>query len=502
MNAVSTPTQESPEDHGKNPETSSRQSPAPLAWESRRVKTLLVFIGAIITGVAWRIRGSGPFGGMFGMLVVGTIYATFLFWIFGCSRRATPALVGATAILMAVTAGGWGTIVGQVTGRLAGRGPGGIGAYDIEVSAAAGWFWMFTIGFGWVPLFAAIVGWFFSKRESDAKELVVVAMVFFGVDYLSQLLLAHPFVRWISPDAYQLFADALETLGTGTTPWQEFVGHFLDGDHLETIPGGRNYGSLVNNLSSCFGTLAVAATFKWGFKDGRAARHVLVVAVIFGLSIMVADLWQFVGRGGPYSAETGPSWEVPDWLRAHWSFWEFTTGFLAGLGTTAYVLAQDPGQFREVATTSAPFVPPRWERPLSVLVTYGLVAGFGLVRAVGSQLTRLSGDDPMIFWAYYPIAIGGLLVGALLYLKDLIKLPGWSLSKWCFVALCVYLVGYMVIDRFLVAEFSWAALTIPNKAMIVGTVVALPLLGLGWKWGVGQDELGATTTTSAASPRV
>jgi hypothetical protein len=60
----------------------------------------------------------------------------------------------------------------------------------------------------------------------------------------------------------------------------------------------------------------------------------ITICFIFGLSIVLADLWFFWDLGGYHRTSLVP----PVWLDGHgWSFWEFFTGFLAG-GLTTFVI--------------------------------------------------------------------------------------------------------------------------------------------------------------------
>lgn len=299
-------------------------------------KILLVSLSAFATGLAWRMRGESGFGGMSGMLIPATILTLLIFFIWGDEQSISPALIGTMILLMAVTANGWGTINGQITGvlRAAERTvPYYIAGYDIRVNPLSGIFAMFLVGFGWVPLWAVIVGLLFSKKSHNFKHFIKIGLCYAIFRYLGELIFCHLIIPFIAPRAFDLFVDGLLAEGYDMIPWEAYLFHFKDGIWYRGIAGGRNYAAMVSNLASGIGAVGAWAYMKFKQKDNVASAIMMKINLIFGFAITAADIFIFINFGGLWR-ESIPN--PPEWLPG-WTMWEYATGFIAG-GLTILML--------------------------------------------------------------------------------------------------------------------------------------------------------------------
>ncbi|MHA1339240.1 MAG: hypothetical protein ACTSRZ_04275 [Promethearchaeota archaeon] len=294
---------------------------------------IFIIISAFSVGFAWRVRGDSGFGGMTGMISPAIFLTLMILLRFGKNWRYRSEIIGLIIALMAVTANGWGTINGQITGVLRATERPGVAGYDIKVNPISGAFCMFLVGFGWVAIWAACMGLIFSEREYKWRDLVKVS-IFYGVfRIVSEIFLAHLIVPFIAPNAYALYAESLSEIDGNLTPWSAYILHYFNQAWYETVAGGRNYAATVSNLSSCIGVIGNYLILYYYYKDRDAAKIELNISLIFGISILIADLWIFWDFGGLWRE----SLTAPDWVQG-WTFWEYSTGFLSGWITMLYLI--------------------------------------------------------------------------------------------------------------------------------------------------------------------
>ena len=84
-------------------------------------------------------------------------------------------------ILAGITTGGWGTLNSQMDGYLSSScNFQGEDVYRyLEISPYSGLAIMLLLGFGWMPLFAIVLGSLFSKKKYEFKDFVI----FIGIYY-------------------------------------------------------------------------------------------------------------------------------------------------------------------------------------------------------------------------------------------------------------------------------------------------------------------------------
>ena len=400
-------------------------------------RSLLLITAAFSIGVAWRIRGDHGFGGAIGMLVPAILLTLLIFNIWPDNPKATYSFFGLSVILMIATANGWGTINGQITGRF------GL----MEVSPFAGAFWMFCVGFGWVPLWAFTMGYFFSDKYG-LKEKLTLKMFIFGIlayvitRIFSELLLAHAIVPIISPDLYQLFTQGLQDTGSDLSPWTAFVTHYKNDDWFTTIEGGRVYASIISNLSSSIGVLGLFIYARYVLKDKKASNMILVISLIFGLSILIADFWMFWSGG----CTTQNPCVAPDWVYG-WTLWEYSTGFLAGLFTMLYFLKiQKNPQIEEksIEKEKMDLFSPKFRNFFNLLFSFGVVCLISLISPLSSRLNK---DFPESNIKDIVTGVGLLilLIVFILGMMKKIQVPQWSVKKYSYVGFLAYHIVFIII---------------------------------------------------------
>lgn len=447
-----------------------------------KFRVLMITLAAFATGVAWRIRGDGPFGGMLGMLVPAILLTLLILYVFGHYKKISSAEIGILIISMAITAAGWGTINGQITGILTHEELPDMST-QIMLNPIRGCFAIFVIGFGWLPLWSATIGRYFSGKKYESKEFLKRIIIYYATKMFGLVFLAHLIMPLVAPEAFDLFIRGLDAEGHDMIPYIAYMTHFKDNDWLEEIPGGRNYGSMINNLSQCLGTLALYLYIRLKNKDKKAAKIHIMICLIFGISILVADLWQFWSRGGLW----GTQFTAPDWL-AGWSMWEYTTGFLGGGLTMWYLFRQKPPTAEKSETKVENmqkghdhFIDEKWIPFWRYCATWVFICVFSWVNALGGELNRTYEIDPPLILQVFGLEVEvtmrvicfliaivfGFPLTALLWNKK-IKLPDWSLKKWLIVDLLIFLHIFCMI-------YFWAA-SLPIFIAYISSVLNILML--------------------------
>jgi hypothetical protein len=419
--------------------TKSAKSP----WfQSKKNRVLLILLAACVGGITWRMRGDGALGGVTGMLFVGLFFTLLCGLVLPLQGKLSPGILAVLGILMAVTAKGYGTFIWQLNGRFF---PLTSTGSDIPVPGIYGWFWLFITGFGWVALFATVFGMVLSSKPYRGKDLVVVILVFYLFFYLMKLTLAPISVPLLAPITTEIFRSAVGDLGL--TPWQFTWQHFFDAAAYVPIEGGRNYEAQITNLSAVLAAIFLSLFLWIRYRDGRAARTAFMVNLIFGIGMMAAAVFQFLGRGGLYVDGT-PQFVPPEWFRqSAWSFWEFFTGFLSISGTFAFM-------FHELKT---PITPENSMSPLfgakaeSFLWRFGYLLGlfgFSFGQLLGGRIALVTDSDMV---GYLVQALCVIITGGCIILTNRRKLPlpAFSSHEYAFWAIFILLPISTVIYFFL-----------------------------------------------------
>jgi hypothetical protein len=337
----------------------------------------IIFLGACLGGITWRIRGDSALGGSFGMFFVGLVFLLFIALLIPHEGKFTPGLLGVLLVFIGWTTSGYGTFIGQLSGRfyLVGE-----SSYDLAIPAYNGWVWLFLTGFCWVGLFAMIIGMLFSPKSYQIRDIIVGFIIYLIIEYIGKLFIGHLLVPLISPETTTFFAQSIPD--PESSPWLLYLQLFFDRSSLNAIPGGRNYGTEVDNVAASIAVLGLVFYLLLMKKDSFAAKMTFVISLIFGLGMMLAAIWQFLGAGGLYTEGVGYAFTPPEWLRiGRWSLWEFTTGFLS-LGGTTYVLIHHVIKMNmEEFRSLKPIIPPHVDRWIYFIgfIVLGIAAFFQLI---------------------------------------------------------------------------------------------------------------------------
>ena len=190
----------------------------------------------------------------------------------------------------------WGTLVGQA--GIPGVFPGEYDGFGVSVAWWQGYFWLFMCGAAWATLSALLLGgYLFTKKNKFKLYDVWISLLLFGLGIGLGLLIGRAVIPHISPDTYQVYIQGIEG-------------------------SARNYQAMMDNFAVTFAIIPVLIYLGFAGKDWKFVGNSLIVIVIFGFSISIADIWQALFRHSPSLSE------IPF---NHWGMWEYTTGFIIGL---------------------------------------------------------------------------------------------------------------------------------------------------------------------------
>ena len=374
---------------------------------------LSVLLGAVVTGFAWRVRGTGGWGAAWGLLNAGMLLTLYLLAARGRRDGASLPLVAAAAFSFMFTAPAWGTLLTQITGVMTVTYA--AGEQTVFVSPLSGVVLMLCMGFGLAALFGVMLGRVFSGKAWRLRDYAAVLVVFLIVAYGAKASVAHWLVKLIQPQTVEAFQKGLVEAGIEKTPFAAYLSHFNAEGWAKKIAGGRHYYACVSAFSSALGSAAAILAARFFAKDKYAAKIGLAVCGAFAVSITVADLFFWFGSGG-YHMEQG--FTLPQGFAA-WSLWEYFTGFFAGGIITAVVLKTAPD-----VPAQEPLQQKLPEKPRLVfgyaLCWVGLI-GLNAVR----PLQRRLDENTALMIAGIVIGVAAVLAVSLL----LHKRCGWYLQK-------------------------------------------------------------------------
>lgn len=286
---------------------------------------------ALMTGFMWRVRGDHGWGSMWGMFAVGVMLILFIYAVFGERKKMNYEMLPIAVLLLGITNGGWGTLNSQMEGYLTSTAAftGEETARLAEIDPVHGLYMMLFLGFGWMPLFAFIVGSLFSKKEYKIKHYVILIASFYIVSYIFKFSLSHFILEIIHPEAVALCKEGLADRGIDMSPMLAYIKEFGSAAWAKKVPFARNYFTSIDVMSASFGALATSVVALAILKDRFTALISFLINTVCAVSITVADVFLIIG------SDRGilPPVEVPRWIAAPaWSLWEFFTGFLLGAG--------------------------------------------------------------------------------------------------------------------------------------------------------------------------
>ena len=294
-------------------------------------KIFAVISCALMTGFMWRVRGDHGWGSMWGMFAVGVMLIMFIYAVFGERKKMSYEMLPLSVFLLGITNGGWGTLNSQMEGYLTSTAAftGEETARLVEIDPVHGLYMMLFLGFGWMPLFAVIVGSLFSKKEYKLKHYIILVAVFYAVTYICKFSVSHFVLEVIHPEAVSFCKEGLSDRGIELSPMMAYIKEFCSAAWAKKVPFARNYFTSIDVMSAAFGALATSLAALAVLKDRFTALISFLINTVCALSITIADVFLII------DSDRGilPPTEVPMWIKAPaWSLWEFFTGFLLGLG--------------------------------------------------------------------------------------------------------------------------------------------------------------------------
>ncbi len=259
----------------------------------KKTRELTVIMAALLLGFAWQIRGSGTSDPS----VVAVLFMLFLSVHYSPRKKFNILVFGLVALMFNVMRTGWGTFIPQagLPGIIPGYLPPNI---DIEVPWWYGYFWLFVVGISWMGIPSLLFGgYLFTQKRYGLKDVVIIVTIFAATRYLLTFLV-EPLIPVLAPEYYN------EIYLTGISD--------------------RSYGSMIGNLSTALAIIPVLLYIFYIKKDRDFFKHSLAAMLIFAASLSLAVVWR------PLSVLTGVA------KYGGWSMWEYTTGFLFGLGMFWY----------------------------------------------------------------------------------------------------------------------------------------------------------------------
>ncbi len=409
---------------------------------SAAFKAAAVLMGALLTGIFWKVRGSTGWGSLWGLLCVGFFYMMFLIVLSGGAKRLTAALLGVTAGAFMFTAPAWGTLNMQIIGYIP-----GVDIADkslIEVTPLSGAFIMLVMGFGLATLFAFFVGLSFSGKSYKLWHFAVILILFFAFDYFTRAFVSPYILRLVQPQAESLFEYGLAQSGLDITVYNAHLTHIFDFTWSKDFIGGRNYFASVKSISSAIRTLCLALTVRFAFKDKVTARIMTVVSSVFAFSILAADLILYFGSGGYHMQNPNPN----TILAANgWTLWEYSTGFISGFLLTVYILHLLKKYRHNLDNTCVLDNSQRYSRfeaPVTFILTILLCMGISPARAIISRLTDTTGinllpEVALIFAAaIVPCILIAVVFGAKLQKPGIFMFYLWALPCLLTLQMIIY----------------------------------------------------------------
>lgn len=349
-------------------------------------RILLVISFSCLTAFAWKVRGAGGWGSIWGMFTVGTAMTLFIFAFLGNRKKMVPEAIPAAILLMGITNGGWGTLNSQMAGILDSTVPfTGADTFEYtQINPISGLIIMLLLGFGWMPLFSTAAASFFSKKEYKLKKIIILICTFYIVSWIFKLSISHFLLRQICPEADTMFRAGLIDRGIDLSPTMAYVKNLGSAAWAKKIPYGRNYFTSIDVISHAAGGLGISLTALIAFKDKVTGFLSLAFNTVNAISITIADVALVA-----YS-ETGLFRNIhfPRWIIiGGWPLWEFFTGFFIGLGTMLILvclprkLLNGEGKFKQ----KSPFKKNGTRFAFSSFFIVFFPLGLTLARPIGSR---------------------------------------------------------------------------------------------------------------------
>ncbi len=294
-------------------------------------KITAVLTSAIMTAFMWRLRGCHGYGSKWGMFCVALTLFLLIYAVFGNRKKMSYEMLPIGVVLSGITAGGWGTINSQMNGYLSSNAYfTGEEVYTyLEISPFSGLVSMLLLGFGWMPLFAIVIGTLFSKKEYKLKDYLIFIGTYYGVMFICNISVSHLIIRGLCPEAVEGAVAGLADTGYDMSPMMAYLKNFGSAAFAKKIPFCRNYFTTIHIISSATGALASSLSVLFILKDKLTAGISVALNAVCAVAITAADLVLILDSDRGFLAGK----TAPEFLDANaWGTWEYFTGFLLGFG--------------------------------------------------------------------------------------------------------------------------------------------------------------------------
>lgn len=335
-----------------------------------------VFVGALLMGFLWRVRGDTGWGSSWGLLNAGFVFTMFIVLVNGERKKLDMSWLAITSLSFMLTVPAWGTLLNQITGVLHRPTDFGVVNEVVYTSVWSAVLIMLSLGFGLATVFGIMLGRGYSDKQWKVKDFIILIAVFYITDLVTKATVSHFILNLIQPEAVDLFSKGLAAEGIEGDVWKVYLQHFDNVSWGKKFEGGRNYFSTIQVISSVFRSAASLIATRFIIKDKISAKVGFIVSSAFAFSITVSDLFFWFGNGGYHMQ--GES-AFTDFIYP-WSCWEYFTGFIAGAIITAFILfMKKTDDVPELAFSKVP------EKPTSVLqfvLGFVFMIGVSIVRPV------------------------------------------------------------------------------------------------------------------------
>lgn len=418
---------------------------------SKPQKFLLPFIGALLIGFMWRVRGDHGFGSMWGMFAVGVALTLFIIVFFSDKMNVRYETVPIAILLLGITNGGWGTLNSQMSGYLSSGVPfsGEEFVTQVEISPYSGLVIMLLLGFGWMPLFAVLIGSLFSDKKFKLRHYILFIGVYYVVMLLCNLSVSHFILQAINSEAVDGFKAGLSDCGYDMSPITAYITNSGSASWAKKIPFGRNYFTSIRVISSAIAAFASALSVRIALKDKITFRIAIGINAVSALAITIADVFMIFDSDRGFLAGVKANDIISS---SAWSLWEYFTGFLLGAGITLVLMIFTKNINKTDTNTLSPLTPNEkvnfiYNAVFTLFFTFVLTVARPLGMRIAEWLVEINSDfDEDLFSVLIAVVLG--IIGFIPCLliskknildKSLLAPSAYSLNEFAVKALPAYL---------------------------------------------------------------
>ena len=443
-------------------------------------KIIVILMGGLLLGAMWRIRGDDGFGSFWGMLPCSLAFWMFLISVFGYRKKFSYDLLPFMVVSIPMTINGWMPVIPLLKGVI--ETPSGFENFNYFSAVIL----IFAMGFAWMTFLGFFLGVTFSNKRYRVRDFIFFAVLYFAVAYAFRAVLAHGVIKVIAPQAVDAFARGLAEKGNPNSPFRFYLSTFLtDSSAIKQFVGGRTYSNSISNIAYISAALSVAAALLIKYKDKLAAKMMVTVNSLVGVSFLLSALINVLSSDG-FRGNFDSHGKLPVWFMSnYWGVAEYSFGLFIGIFVTAYLLFRKP-----TAKDGA------WDLPhklpdghgkkslhfvYHLLFTLSFMLAAAIIRPIGSRLDH--GSDGAINSGTVTIigAVIFLIIFVPILMRNLLK-KGLAqpfspeLQSFAMIASPVILTIYCIIDLFIGWPF-WEQPTVwPLYTLVGGSTVIVCIL--------------------------